>query len=421
MSGSSKSIVIIGGGVIGLSVAYYAQRRGHRVTIIERGARDHDSCSRGNCGMVVPSHFIPLAAPGMVGLGLRMMCNSESPFTIRAWPSWDLLMWTLRFARAANAAHVARAAPLLRDLSLASRSAFEELAETPGADFDLVKRGLFVLCRTGHRLKEESATAAAAHRFGLNAEVLTPDETARLDPGVRFDIAGAVYFPMDCHLCPDRFVDTLTRELERGGAKFIWSAPFLGERFENQRLVAIKAGHGELMADEFVLAGGVWSATIARQLSVTIPMQPGKGYTLTLPHPPKQPTICSILAEARVAVTPMGERLRVGGTMEIGAWDQTIHAPRVRGILKALQQYYPDFEPQQFRDVPVWSGLRPVSADGLPFIGRSRKFTNLSIATGHGMLGLSLAPITGKLMAEILSDETPSIPIALLDPDRYAR
>lgn len=420
MSRSSKSIVVIGGGVIGLSVAFYAQRRGHRVTILERGTPDHDSCSRGNCGMVVPSHFVPLAAPGMVGLGLRMMWNPESPFTIRPRLNWDLLTWAVRFARAANAKHVARAAPLLRDLSLASRRAFEELAELPGADFDLMKRGLLMLCKTAHRLEEESAMAATAHRLGMEAEVLTPQETAKLDPGARFDIAGAVYFPKDCHLLPERFVTTLTRELEQGGAQFLWSTPFAAWRARSGRVEAIETSRGDLTADEVVLAGGAWSSAMARQFGVKLPMQPGKGYTLTLPNPPQLPSVCSILAEARVAVTPMASSVRVGGTMEIAASDDAINSARVRGILNALQQYYPDFRPEHFHDVPVWRGLRPLSPDGLPFVGRSRRFANLSIATGHGMLGLSLAPITGKLMAEILSDETPSIPIGLLDPARYA-
>src|SRR4051794_9331824 len=155
----TKSILIVGGGVIGLSTAYYCLQKGHRVTIVERGAPSHNCCCQGNAGMIVPSHFVPLAAPGMVSLGLRMMWNPESPFYIKPRLSADLLSWAWKFYQASNAEHVRRSAPLLRDLSLASRQCFEELSEIPNNDFGLVKKGLLMLCKTEHALHEESKTA----------------------------------------------------------------------------------------------------------------------------------------------------------------------------------------------------------------------------------------------------------------------
>ncbi|MCS6910766.1 MAG: FAD-dependent oxidoreductase, partial [Anaerolineales bacterium] len=210
---SAKTILIVGGGVIGLSVAYYAMRAGHHVTIVERGAPDHDSCSLGNAGMVVPSHFVPLAAPGMVAYGLRTMWNPESPFYIRPRLSRDLLDWGWKFMRAATATWVERASPLLRDLSLAGRQCFIELAAEWDNAFGLVQKGLLMLCKTEHALNEESAIAERANRLGIPAQVLTPEETARLEPNLTMDIAGAVYFPHDCHLSPQRFVAELTRRL----------------------------------------------------------------------------------------------------------------------------------------------------------------------------------------------------------------
>lgn len=416
----AQHVVIVGGGVIGLCTAFYAAQKGHRVTILERGAPDHDGCSLGNAGMIVPSHFIPLAAPGMVALGLKWMWNPESPFYIKPRLSRDLLDWGWKFWRAANAAHVARSAPLLRDLHLASRAGFEELAALPGNDFGLVKKGLLLLCKTAHALDEEARTAEQARRLGVPAEVLDARQTAALDPGARMDVAGAVYFPKDCHLTPQRFLANLTRQLEQLGATFSWRTDVIDWRTNAGRVEAVQTSQGDFRADEYVLAGGVWSPMVARDLGLHLPMQAGKGYSLTLPQPRQLPTLCSILTEARVAVTPMGSSLRFGGTMEVTGLDETINPRRVQGIIKAVPQYFPAFSPEDFRDVAPWRGLRPCSPDGLPYLGRPARYANLVVATGHAMMGLSLGPITGKLVTEILCGERPSIHIDLLNPDRYA-
>jgi D-amino-acid dehydrogenase len=406
--------------VIGLCTAWYALQRGHRVTVLERGGPDHDACSLGNAGMIVPSHIVPLAAPGMPMLGLRMLGNPRSPFSIRPRLNRDLIGWGWNFLRAANAAHVDRSAPLLRDLNLASRAAYEELAERFGNEFGLVKNGLLMLCKTEHGLHEEARTAARARSLGLPAEVLTPEATAQLDLGIRMDVVGAIYFPKDCHLSPHRFVAGLTRELQRAGADLRWSVEVTGWRAGRDRVEAAITAQGDVMADEYVIAGGAWSPILARDLRLSLPIQAGKGYSVTLARPRQLPALCSILTEARVAVTPMGETLRIGGTMEISGLDESISPLRVQGILKAVPHYFPEFRPEDLRDLPVWRGLRPCSPDGLPYIGRFARYRNLSAATGHAMMGLSLAPITGKLMAALLSDEPLPIDITALSPDRYA-
>ena len=416
----SKRIVIIGGGIIGLCVAYYAQRRGHRVTVLERGARDHDSCSLGNAGMIVPSHFTPLAAPGMVALGLKWMWNPESPFYIKPRLDGDLLAWALKFWRAATPARVRAAAPLIRDLSFASRACFEELAAQSGFDFGLEKRGLLMLCKTPHALDDEARMAATARALGIPADVLDARAAAALEPSVRMDIAGAVHFPQDCHLAPHRFMECLQRAVEAGGGDVRFEAEVTGWRFESRQIVAAQTTQGEIAGDEFVICGGAWSPGIARGLRLALPMQAGKGYALTLPQPRQSPKICSIFSEARVAVTPMGGALRFGGTMEIGGLNERIAPRRVVGIINSVPQYYPDFSPSDFAGLRPWSGLRPCSPDGLPYLGRTRAYANLCLATGHAMMGLSLGPITGQHLAAILSGESPAQDLTLLDPDRYA-
>jgi D-amino-acid dehydrogenase len=416
---AAKRVLILGGGVIGLCSAWHAARRGHRVTVIERGGPDHDSCAVGSAGMITPSHFIPLAAPGAVALGLKWMWNPESPFYIQPRLSWDLLDWAWRFWRAANAAQVARAAPLLRDLHLASRAGFEELAALPGNDFGLVKQGLLMLCKTQHALDEEAHTAGRARALGIPAEVLTAKETAALDPHARLDILGAVFFPKDCHLSPARFLAGLKTQLDSLGVEFLWNAEATGFTHHPSRLTSVHTAQGEIPADEFVLAGGAWSPLLARGLGLRLPMQAGKGYSLTLDKPRQLPQLCSILTEARVAVTPMGGALRFGGTMEIAGLNEDINPVRVRGILKAVPRYFPDFTPEDFNGVTPWRGLRPCTPDGLPYLGRTARWPNLIVAAGHAMLGLSLGPVTGRLVGELLSGEKPSFDLRLLAPERH--
>src|SRR2546421_6166631 len=330
----SKRVLIIGGGVIGLCTAYYAARQGHRITVIDRHAADHEGCSYGNAGMIVPSHFVPLAAPGMVALGLKWMWNPESPFYIKPRLSLDLLSWGFRFWRASTSERARRAAPLLRDLHLASRACFDQLAEL--SDFGFVKKGLLMLCKTQHTLDEEAKTAERAKQLGVPAEVLNAKQTAALDPVVRMDVAGSVYFPKDCHLSPNRFMIALKRQLDQAGANFSWETEVTGWRMGGARVEAAQTAKGEFSADEFVVCGGAWSPLLARDLRLNLPMQAGKGYSLTLPKPRQLPQICAIFAAARGAVTPMGHSVRFGGTMEIAGLNEDNNPGRRQGIHKQV-------------------------------------------------------------------------------------
>ncbi len=413
----SKRIVIIGGGVIGLSTAAECVKRGHRVTVMER-APERRGASLGNAGMIVPSHFIPLAAPGMVTMGLKWMWNPESPFYIKPRLSWDLFTWAFRFWRASTPEHVRRCAPLLRDLNLASREMYARLAEKE--NFGLVKRGLLMLCKTQRTLDEEAHTAAKSVALGVPAEVLDAKAVAALDPAVTMDIAGGVYFPKDCHLQPDRYVAALERGIRAAGGELMYGAEATGCWREGGRIVSVTTSTGEVEGDEFILCAGAWSAGFAGDLGLRLPMQAGKGYSVTVPNPVELPTICSIFTEARVAVTPMGDSLRFGGTMEIAGLNEHINPRRVAGILKAVPRYYPKFEASHFEGIEPWSGLRPCSPDGMPYLGRTQAAENLVVATGHSMMGLSLAPVSGEIAARIASGEEVGYDLTLLGPDRYA-
>ena len=415
-----KNVAIIGAGAIGLSCALHCARRGHRVTVIERHGAERDGCSFGNAGMIVPSHFVPLAAPGMVKLGLKWMLNPSSPFYIKPRLNGELFDWCVKFWRASNAEQVRRAAPLLRDLSFASRVLFEEFAALPENDFGLTTRGLLMLCQTQHALDDEAKFAAQANELGVPAEVLDAKQAAQLDSGVTMSVAGAVYFPKDAHFTPSRYMAALQNQCEQLGVSFKWGVDVVGLEARAGKISEVKTFHGDFSADEIILCGGSWSPLLALELGLKIPIQSGKGYSLTLPSPRELPQLCSIFTEARMAVTPMGSTLRFGGTMEISGLNEDINPLRVQGIIKSVQKYFPKFTPQDFEGIPPWRGLRPCSPDGLPYLGRTQKFSNLILATGHAMMGMSLSPITGLIVSEIVSGEKPKFDLRLLSPDRYA-
>jgi len=258
--------------------------------------------------------------------------------------------------------------------------------------------------------------------LGIESQTLDAKGVAALDPGIAMEVAGGVYFPQDRHLTPQRFVGEMQDRLTAMGVEFAWNTELTGWRIDDRtrvRAVSTRDG-GDLEGDEFVLCGGSWSPSIVRELDLELPIEAGKGYSLTLPKPRRSPSICAILSEARLAVTPMDGALRFAGTMEMAGLDESISAVRVRSIIAAATAFYPEIPASDFQGVTPWRGLRPCSPDGMPYVGRTRRYANLSIAAGHAMMGMSLGPVTGHLVAGALAGEPPPFDIAQLSPDRFA-
>ena len=418
---SAKSVLICGGGIIGLCCAYYLAREGFQVTVLERSAEGGDSCAHGSAGYISPSHIIPFSSPGMVGKALQGMLNSSSSFYVKPRPDRELMRWGWLFARSCTKAHTRKTAPLLRDLCLAGRQLFVELADITGNAFELKTEGLLNLCHTQQALDHEAnSVARLANELGVEAQVLNAAQTAAVEPGARLNVAGSVYFPIDAHITTRKFIPALVELLKEMGVAFQWNTSIHGWRTAGRHLSGVQSTAGDFIADEFVLTGGSWSPGMIAGLGIRLPMQPGKGYSLTIEQPRFQLSKSMILKERRVAVTPMGDRLRFGGTMELSGHDSRIRPERVQQIICAAQLYFPDFTEADFCGIKPWFGYRPVSPDGLPYVGRIGKYENLTAACGHAMLGVTLAPITGLLISELLADRKTSINLGLLDPNRYA-
>lgn len=412
------NIGIIGGGIVGLSSAYYLNKAGHQVTIIDQSDLK-DGCSFGNAGMIVPSHIIPLAAPGMISKGIRWMFNSQSPFYVKPRLNGDLLKWGYHFYKSSTKEHVAKSAPALKNLSSFSKEMYQQLAKDLPFDFGYHERGLLMLYKTKEAEHEETEMAKFANQQGVEAHVLSREEIQKLEPEVKVDVRGGIYFPGDAHLTPGKLMPLLINHLKEQDVNFQLNTTVTDFVVEQEKIKTIKTNQGDLSFDEVVLAAGSWSGLIGARLGLSLPMQAGKGYSFTLPDVEQNIHIPSIFLEARVAVTPMGNSLRFGGTMEITGIDQSISMNRVKGIVDSIPNYYPQMKVAMPNAKDVWHGLRPCSPDGLPYVGRSSKIKNLTIATGHSMMGLSQGAGTGKLVSEILNQENTSIGLSAFSPQRF--
>jgi len=411
-------IVIIGGGIVGLSSAYYLNKAGHQVTIIDQSDLK-DGCSFGNAGMIVPSHIIPLAAPGMISKGIRWMFNSRSPFYVKPRLNGDLIKWGYHFYKSSTKEHAVKSAPALKNLSMFSKEMYQQLAKDLPFDFGYHERGLLMLYKTKEAEHEETEMAKFANQQGVEAHVLSREEIQKLEPEVKVDVRGGIYFPGDAHLTPGKLMPLLINHLKEQGVNFQLNTTVTDFVIEQEKIKTIKTNQGDLSFDEVVLATGSWSGLIGARLGLSLPMQAGKGYSFTLPDVEKNIHIPSIFLEARVAVTPMGNSLRFGGTMEITGIDHSISMNRVKGIVDSIPNYYPQMKVAMPNAKDVWHGLRPCSPDGLPYVGRSSKIKNLTIAAGHSMMGLSQGPGTGKLVSEIINQESSSIGLDAFSPERF--
>lgn len=415
----SKAI-IIGGGIIGLFSAYYLHKSGWEVEIVDQGDLS-DNCSYGNAGMITPSHFVPLAAPGMVEQGIRWMFNSKSPFYVRPSLNPELLGWGLKFVKSATKKHVDRSAGALRDISVLSKKLFFDFQKNTALEFGLEDKGILMLFKTPKMVEEEKHLAEEATNLGLDAQYLSPEECQKLQPGVELDIAGAVHYHCDAHLYPNKLMKVFLKYLEENGIRMHRNTRI--DRISNEagKITSASSGDKEFKGDAFVIATGAFSPVVAKLTGLHVPLMPGKGYSFMVPQDDtKQMTIPSILCEARVAVTPMNGSVRYGGTMEVGKINSQVNMNRVRGIVESVPKYFPNFKVEVPAEKDIWFGFRPVSPDGMPYIGLSKKYSNLAVATGHAMIGLSLGPATGKLIAEALNGSARSMNTSAFTVDRFA-
>jgi D-amino-acid dehydrogenase len=413
-------VVVIGGGVIGACVAAALAKRGAAVTLLERQPEvcPPESAVYANCGLLVPSEVEPLAHPGALGQGLRWMLDGTSPFYIKPRASLALARWLWLFRRAC-APEVAQAhAPLLFELSAASAVLHDELAADGGEAWHYRRNGWLSVYETASGFEAACEEAAEVGALGVPGEVLTAAEVRERAPQIRpGSVAGGVLTPIDGHMDPTAFTRALAARAAEAGATVVTGAEAYGFDMSSDTVRAVRTTRGAFAADQVVIAAGAWSQPLARELGLGLPIEPAKGYSIDVAAPDGLPDLPICVGEPHVVITPLGDTLRLGSTLEMSGWDMRIRPRRLTHLRRAAARVLGVPEDAPARQ--VWRGPRPLTPDGLPVIGRSPRHDNVVLATGHCMLGLSLGPVTGKLVAEVCAGEAPSHDLEPLRPDRF--
>jgi D-amino-acid dehydrogenase len=415
MSGSARDVLVIGGGVVGLSVAYYASLAGADVTLVEKGEVGSGSSS-GNAGLVVPSFFEPLPSPGVVREALGQILDPEGFFGIKARLDPSFFSWLLRFARFSNRRHFHRAMDLFLRLNAEGLEEHLEMAAAGGEQYDFVQKGLLFLFVRQERFDQAAEKAGRAIRAGISSQMLSRNEVRDLEPEVSEKVVGGFRYYADAMLHPALFLQYLKKQAEAHGASISEQTEVYGFRVSRGRVSAALTTKGVKKVDQLVLAAGAWIRPMGQWLGVNLPVEGGKGISLTFAKP-KMNVLQPLILDEHVAVSPFSNALRVTGVLELCGLDMTLKPARVHGLQRTVVRYLPavkDLRPGQ-----VWRGLRPCVPDGLPLLGRLHPYANVIVAGGHDTRGVSLGLVTGRYVQRLLNGESLHGMETMLSPNRF--
>jgi len=414
--GKREDILIIGGGVIGVCTAFYLQEQGRSVRLIEKLGICAGS-SYGNAGLVSSTYAIPLAAPGVLSKGLRWMLNPEGPFYIKPRPDLELIRWLWRFRGACNKEKMHRTIKVLIELWKAGGHLHGQLNNNHSTDFGYEHNGRLLLFRSQAEMEREIKYSKLLGEYGVKSRILNATEVKDMEPYLQPDIVGGIFLESYAHLSPDRFVLEMARLAEKKGAALQTGTEVLGFETDGGRISSVITTRGDFSPNQVVLAAGSWSALLAGELGVRLPIQAAKGYSVTVKKTPTMPSRPLSLGEVKVAVTPMGDRLRFTSTFELSGLEFSVDRRRIAAIRSAVNDYLYGVEDVDL--IEIWRGLRPTTPDSLPLIGRSKKIKNLIVASGHGMLGMAHGPITGLLVSQIIAAADTSLDLTPFRVERF--
>lgn len=412
-------ILVIGGGPVGVCCACALAQAGAEVTLIECGAAvcPPESAAHGNCGLLTPSEVIPLAAPGVVAQGLRSMLKSTSSFRVTPRLSPALARWLLLFRAAAETQRTRARMPALAELHWASAALHDELAAVAGERYRHRRRGLLEVCETLAGLAGVDDEVYEARQVGVRAEELSPAAVRERYPGLRCSVAGAYFFPDDSHVDPCRFTQTVAELAAAAGATVLGGVEALTFTTVRPSGATVLTTAGEITAGQVVVAAGVWAPRLLRGLGLRLPIQAAKGYSIDYPAVNGFGETPVLMLEEGAVLTPLGDGLRVGGVLELSGTDMTVSPRRVAHMqgVAARAAGVPAATPMR----RVWRDPRPLSPDGLPFIGRVPAWPNVIVAGGHSMHGLTLGPASGRLVAELAGGGRPAQDLTPFAPARF--
>lgn len=414
----SPDVLILGGGVVGLACALYLLESGRSVTVLEQGAPGGGS-SHGNCGTLTPSHAVPLAMPGTLGTALKWLFRPDAPLRIRPRLDPALARWLLMFAARCNWRDFAQATRSRAALLNLSRMLIEELVRRHRLDCEFGDGGTLYVYRDAAQLERTDAwMPRALAEVGVPIERLDAAELMAREPALRDGVAGGYHHPADGWLRPDRFVAELARVVRALGGRIEEQARIEAIERDGARVRRVRTTRGDFGGGEVVCALGAWTPALAAPLGLRVPIQPGKGYSITYTRPVLCPRLPLVLRERSVCVTAWSSGYRLGSTMEFSGYDTTLNRVRLDALRRGAAEYL--HEPEGGQVCEEWYGWRPMTPDDLPLIGRVPGIDNLVMAGGHGMLGVSMSAATGLLVSEIVGARAPTLDIAPYAPGRYA-
>jgi len=408
--------LVIGAGAVGVNCAHALATAGRDVVLVDRGDVC-GGCSYGNMGWITPCHSLPLPEPGLVKQSLKWMLRGDSPLYIKPSLRPSLLAWLWRFYRHCNTAAQLRGLKAMAALNRHVVPLTRELIERYGLNCQFRQRGVLYVYRTEAGFAKGVKECELLGEHGIPGEILSGDVVREREPVLSDAVCGGIYYSDDADFIPDRFVKELAAELPALGVRVLSGTAVEDFALSGKSVTTVATSAGTFEPENVILAAGAWSRWLARRVGLRLSMQPGKGYSVTLRRQAGIPTRPLNLCEEKVAVTPWLETVRLGGTMELAGLQLDINQRRVDAIVRAAKIYLPEFRADEVQE--VWAGMRPVSSDGLPIIGRSAKLNNLILATGHGMLGVTQSVVTGRLVADLVTGRTPVVPVEPFSPDRF--
>jgi D-amino-acid dehydrogenase len=417
MSETGDRVVVVGAGHIGIACAHYLAEDGYDVTVIDQGEIG-GACSLANCGFIVPSHVLPLTEPATLLKGIKSLPNPRAPFRVKPQLRPALYHWLLQFARRCTHQRMLEGAAALKTILDASAEEYRQLFTHPELDAAWKRSGmLFVFLSSGAMQAFGRDDALLSQEFDLKAEFLAPDELVGFEPALREGLAGAWYYEDDSFLQPDKLNSSWASWLGDRGVRFIEDCQLEQIEISDGKVHDIVTSQGPMSAEHYVFAIGAWSSLIADALGCDIPVEPGKGYSITMTRPDTVPAHPMLFPEHSIGITPFDDSYRIASMMEFVGFDATIPEFRIRQLQDSARPYLKDPVGGEIRH--TWYGWRPMTWDSLPIIGRVPRVSNALLATGHNMLGLTLAPTTGRLIADLLAERTPHIPVEPYSPARF--
>jgi len=413
---SSKEVIIIGGGVIGLACAHYLIDCGASVRIIEKDTIG-EGASHGNCGLLDFSDVIPLCSPGTVSHEILRTLKGTSSLYIK--PTLDIkrLLWLLKFAAKCTKSHMEQGAAGKYEILNYSISLFDTLLALDKINCDFEKKGVLTVFKDEKNFERYHTTNTFLDTYHMGAQKIEKKELPTLEPALKKDLAGAWLNKNDWHLRPDMLMSSWRKYLSQKGVIIEEHCKFLNFEIKGNTIAAVNTVNGRFKADAFVLATGAWTCQTLKQLKLDLPVQPGKGYSITMERPGTCPTYPCLLYEKNMVATPWKSGYRLGGTMEFSGYGTHLNPDRLSKLISGATAFLRD--PVGHPVVEQWTSLRPMTYDDLPIIDRSPAQENLIIATGHGMLGLTLATGTGKIVCDMVYDKTPEINIMPFSMGRF--